>query len=659
MHFTNHAEPRPLYYPFNGTLAYLPLLHFQLGPRSFSLQSLLSWLVIAPTTYLFARDLGGSRLVAWATLWLVCLTPNILLQALSTNDEIVAATPLLVGLFFLHRWFYGRQHFDALLGVIGVSISAGTKLHVSFYWPVLLAVVAMIVINHRESAKELRNWMTVRGFAIAVTMILAVAVFAFSFVVYNYASAGRATAWEFNVQLLNTPFNWRAAFQNVVLYTAQVILTPIADLQIAINSTDRALHYEAFNKIVAPIFAWVNNGPEFTSVSYRFTGVNTPSAVAFNEHTLFIGFTWLIAAMAFVLVWRGTASRFLWGRFHLASLPVWAVTFAASTRYIEGFSVYLGYATIVAGPALVYAFLPIKPRRLDQLRWIVIFLVVATHCYFALSILLTSSPRNLIDVARAQSLPLSRGFQIDQSVLNEIARANNGIYSHTIAWGQPHWVLMAYNPKIRQFLASNPPQIPVPADEPSDPVSVALRFSRYVIMPRSGEPYLHVYTFPQLTAYGYTIPIRIPDKVEPGLTLIGNLLFALGPEWVFAAGNGVETRHPGNDKYLVLKYEEHTDFGHAPEPVIRLPPVVYGLGRRDDLSFRFELRIDGKLVGSTDWNPVPVAEFKAPGLKVRQRSTDRLGPQQHRRRHGLFRQCAVAEHQAAAFVGHKLTGIPR
>ena len=143
MHFTNASEPRPLYYPFNGTLAYLPFLHFQLGPRTFIAPSLFSWLITGLTTYVFARDLGGARLMAAATAWLIALTPNILIQSLSTNDEIIAAAPMLAGLFFLHRWFHQRQLFDALLGIIGVTISVGTKLHVFFYWPLLIAIAAV------------------------------------------------------------------------------------------------------------------------------------------------------------------------------------------------------------------------------------------------------------------------------------------------------------------------------------------------------------------------------------------------------------------------------------------------------------------------------------------------------------------------------------
>src|SRR6266403_2141306 len=245
MHITNNAEPRPLYYPFNATLAYLPLIHFQLGPRSFVAQSLLSWLVIALTTYSFARDLGGPRVIAAATAWLICLTPNVQIQALSTNDEIIAAAPLLV----------------------------------MFYWPLLIGVAVMVVIHHRSALREARNWLNLRGVSVLAVMVLAGAILGLSFVAYNYASAGRATSWEFNDQILNRPFNWRAALQTIVLYASQVVLTPIADLHLVSDSTPRAFHYEAFNRIFAPLYSWVDNGPAFMSSSYRFGGINSPSAV--------------------------------------------------------------------------------------------------------------------------------------------------------------------------------------------------------------------------------------------------------------------------------------------------------------------------------------------------------------------------------------------
>jgi hypothetical protein len=98
------------------------------------------------------------------------------------------------------------------------------------------------------------------------------------------------------------------------------------------------------------------------------------------------------------------------------------------------------------------------------------------------------------------------------------------------------------------------------------------------------------------------------------LTLIGNILFALGPEWIFAAGNGVEKRHPGSDGYIVLPFSEESDFGHNEHPVFRFTSVFYGLGPSDHLEFRYEMRIDGKLRTRTDWESTPDVQLDTDGL---------------------------------------------
>ena len=611
-HFSNVADPRALYYPFNSTLLYLPLIHFHLAPQAFSLPSLVCWLMIALTSYLFARNLGGPPVFAAATAWLVCLTPSVLLQSLSTNDEIIAASALLAGLYFLHRWYCGRQARDALIGIVGASVSAGSKLHVMFYWPLLVAVAVTLAIHHRASAEEIARWLRGRRLtALGVTVALC-AILAFSFMVHNYLSAGRVTAWEFNNQLLNKPFDWRVASQTGILYAAQIILTPFADLHVALTWAARQHHYAAFNQIFSPLFGWVDNGPAYTSAAYRFSGINTTSAVAFNEQTIFIGFTWLAAILAGIrLAARRNDLRTTWPRFQLASLPVWFATFAASTRYIEGFTVYLGYAAIVAAPAMIFAFAPVQSLRFDRMRWALLAFVAATHCFFALDILATSSPRNLFALMRTPHWPVSRGFSIEDSVLQEIAGSNGGLYNRSIAWGQPFWATMFANPQVRQFLASNPDPVPVPQDAPSDAASLELRYSRYVLMPKPDDANLHLFMFPQAPAYGNVVAIRIPDNASAGLTWIGDIQFAFGPEWVFAAGNHVETRHPGRDKYMVLPIQEFSD----PEPKIKIPPIVYGLGERDDLKFRFEMKIDGKVTASSDWQQVPNADLATPGLK--------------------------------------------
>ena len=345
----------------------------------------------------------------------------------------------------MHRWYSGRQTFvPRFIGIVGVGISRSARNFTSCStgpcWPQSRTALA---VHHGSVMKEIRTWLTWRrSGALGVTVGIA-AVFAFSFVVYNYVSAGRTTAWEFNDQLLNKPFNWHAALQTTILYTSQIVLTPFADLHIAFSPAARAEHYESINRLLAPLFSWVDNGAAYTSASYRFSGVNSPSAVAFNEQTVFIGFTWLVAALAAMwLAARSGDSRAVWPRFQLASLPVWAITFAAMTRYIEGFSVYVSYAAIVAAPAMVFALAPVKNVPLDRIRWALLAFVSATHCFFAPDIFLSSSPRNLIAMMRGQHWPVSRGFAIEDEVQQEIAASKDGITNRSLAWGQPFWATM-------------------------------------------------------------------------------------------------------------------------------------------------------------------------------------------------------------------------
>ena len=156
---------------------------------------------------------------------------------------------MLAGLLFLHRWYQGRQSFDAVIGIVGVAISIGTKLHVTFYLPLLLAIGVTLVIHYRAVLREGQNWLNFRGALVGAIVIPLAAIFSLSFIAYNYLSAGRATAWEFNNQLLNTPFNVHVALQTMVLYAAQIVLTPVADLHSNFNYARSAQYYEAFNHL--------------------------------------------------------------------------------------------------------------------------------------------------------------------------------------------------------------------------------------------------------------------------------------------------------------------------------------------------------------------------------------------------------------------------
>jgi hypothetical protein len=616
-HFSAGTDPRILFYPLNGVLLYWPLAIYQFQPVWFNAPTVVAWGLVAATTYALGREFGARRVWALASAWLIALTPNVLAQAVSTNDEILAASALSAGLLFLFRWSRRGAPFDFLLGAAGVCLSVGTKLHAYFYWPYLVVLAVVLMLNWRAVLTALAPLLSWRGAAAILASIVLAVMMVASFILFNLRAAGQVTQFDFARQVLNTPLDLMVSLQTIAVYAAQITLTPLADMTLVKGmGSYRIPIYTAFNEVFAPYFKWVDNGPAFMSVGYRFTGVASSQAALFNEHTLMLGLNWLAGLVA--LIWlvahrKGPAPR--WALWTALSFFAWFLGWAGSTKYIEGIGVYIAYAAIVAAPATVFAFAAIGSPVLSGLRWLALAIVAVVQLLTAYNVVFSNTSRSVTGVtaalARKLPIPISIGFTIEDQAKAELARAEAGITHHTINWGQPNWAFMAYNPAVPNFLQPN--SKPFPGSDATDPKVRSLAMSRGLFMPDAGDRTLHVYPIRKFPAYG-NIPLRITGKSSPGLTWIGNLLFALGPEWVFAAGNGVETRHPGRDNYIVFSFNEVSNFGHDAKPIIQVAPHLYGLGARDELEFRYVVTIGGVAIDRTDWSFSPMATLRTDGL---------------------------------------------
>lgn len=616
-HFSAGTDPRIVYYPLNGVLLYWPLAIYQFQPVWFNAPTVIVWGVVAVTTYAFSRELGAPRVWALASAWLIVLTPNVLAQAVATNDEIIAAGALSAGLLFLFRWSRRGALFDFLLGVAGVCLSIGTKLHAYFYWPYLVVLTVVMLVNWRAVLAALAPLVSWRGAAAILASGAIAAVMVLSFILFNLRATGQIMHFELARQVLNSPFNMLVSLQTVAVYAAQIALTPFADMTIVDGmGSYRIPLYTGFNEVFAPYFKWVNNGPAFMSVGYRFTGVVSSQAALFNEHTLMLGLNWLAALIcaAWLVVHRGGKISH-WALWIALSSFAWFIGWAGSTKYIEGIGVYIAYAAIVAAPATAFAFAPIRSRIWSNLRWLALVLVAISHLMTAYNVMFSNTGRSATGFAaafvRSLPIPISVGFLVEESVKVELARPKAAITHHTINWGQPNWAFMAFNPSVPSLLQNG--NAAYPGSDAADDRERFLALSRSLHMPGVDDRTLHVYPIRKFPAYG-NIPLRITGKASPGLTWIGNLQFVLGPEWVFAAGDGVETRHPGRDNYIVFSFYEVSSFGHDAKPIIQVSPQLYGLGARDQLEFRYVVTINGVEIDRTDWSFSPMATLKTDGL---------------------------------------------
>ena len=69
---------------------------------------------------------------------------------------------------------------------------------------------------------------------------------------------------------------------------------------------------DAANHLLAPLFAWVDNGSEFTSAGYQFNGIFVREAATLSEQSVFIGFTWAVALIAGIRLLTGPIRGALW-----------------------------------------------------------------------------------------------------------------------------------------------------------------------------------------------------------------------------------------------------------------------------------------------------------------------------------------------------------
>ena len=576
-HFASGIDPRAIFYPFNGTLLQLPIPLYHGSIRLFTFVSLAAWCVVALTVFRIARDLGASTAVAIGTAWLVALTPCVLAQATSTNDEIIAAVVLLIGVQFLIRFERGRAATDLGVALLAIGLSIGTKLHSGFYWPFAI-VIAPYLVARWIAARSLVRWPTRHRAALAVGIVTISTVLAVAFVVPNWRASGHFMETDLASLVLNKPFRWGVGLQNLALHTAQTALSPVPDLHPASHPGTRQALYDRYNATFADLFGWVKQGPEYMSASYRFRGVTQTYSPSLTENTVAVGFVYLIALVAFAIAWR----RRRWIGIALGSAFIaWFATYGLMTRYIEGFPTYLAFAFIVSSPLLVFYWLKAGPTS-NAVRLALLLVVVGTHLVLAFSLLRSNVVRNLREALAAAQWPVNPPL-VDHAVMDAIRRAG-GVRFLASHWEIPYWLLMAPYSEGKYRVAS--PHEPRP-DE------------------------LNLYAFQQATE-AKTVPIRIPGKRSTGLTLLGSFWPPSGPEWAFATGGGVHVGRETQSGYIVLQLSTPTSHAQAAAETLDVAPTVWGLTAEDALEFRYRIRGPDGRETISDWSSDPSRRLAKP-----------------------------------------------
>ncbi len=576
LHPFRSFDNRLTFYPLNGVALYVPFVLYGLPGTAHSLPSLVTWYVVVYATYRFARELGAERLVAFFAAWLVGLTPSILAQATSTNDEILAAAAFMLCLYMGWRWLVDGRHVYLLFAAVALGLSVGTKLHIIFLSPIIVAALGLAAWHVRQKPERMARWLEAVGWRTGLVCSAMLVTLIVPFLFYNYASSGRFYFFgEFEREVFNLSANLRGAFQNLLIYVSQMIFAPIADLNTWPVANDRQRFNNMLNAVFDPLLRpLIDPDPKFYHLGYRFVGITLPVSVRFVEFSLWSAFVWLLWPLQARLALKQKFA--LRGLFFLIAItpPVWLLLWSFSTLYMEGTATYFTFYLICAAPAAVFSFGYIRRAIWNEVRWVVIVFVALTNLVICFNLLMYSGFRALPDLYYAQRWPYD-WLLMEPRIVEEIRKAKK-IRIVALHEKMPYFAFMHWNPKARYGDPFPPPDI-----QPSDEV-------------------LQIFPVSSLDRYGFMV-LRVPDKKTVGVTYLGAIR-GIGREAIFASGNEVHKRYPEESNYVFLQVNV---LPHDQGGVVATSGKAVGLNIEDNLEFRFEMVYENRVIYTRDWENNP------------------------------------------------------
>ncbi|MGE0108931.1 MAG: phospholipid carrier-dependent glycosyltransferase [Bdellovibrionales bacterium] len=570
MHPFDVLDKRLVFYPLDGVALYIPFVLYGLPGTFHVIPSLFAWGMVVYTSYVFARELGGDKLLALFSAWLVGLTPSILAQAISTNDEILAAATILCCLYMAYRWLITGRPFYFFLAAVAIALSAGTKLHIVFLLPVVVLLFVLLlkaVLKERALLGRIRD--SLDGRVVFLSIVMVIVLFT-PFLFYNYASVGRFYFFDdFKKDVFNLSAQMQVGWQNLLIYFSQMMFSPIADMNFWPDTPTRQVFNYKLNEIFTPLIKpLIDENPNFFHLGYRFVGVTIPVSVKFVEFSLWSAFVWLLwpwqAALA---LQQKTTMRHVLLIIALTPL-IWLVCWSFLTLYMEGTATYFTFYLICAAPVAVLIFSQIKSDFWCDMRWLVVGFVALSNLLISHNLVMYSGFRALPDLVYAKGLPYD-WLHLTKPIIDEIRMAERlrVVLTHE---KMPFFGYMHWNPKAKHLSPYEPDKT---ADEYEEKKTLNL-------LPVSS-----------LNAYGQ-MPVKVPGKLDIGATFLG-IIRAIGPEAMFAMGNGVEKRYPSESDYLIFRSEQvPTDKGVH----LVIGRDVIGFSQHDRLLFAYEITQGGRLL---------------------------------------------------------------
>lgn len=153
----NSLIERQVIYPFNAQIVVLWTVLFQGTDLFAAFLQFFSVLFTAMGIYAIGRDIGGSRFQSGIPALLYLTFPQVILQATTTQDDLVITCFLVLGSHFFIRWFSKgyTEKTDLILASISLVIALGIKPTAFYFFIGFALFIGLLLLLKKMSFKHL------------------------------------------------------------------------------------------------------------------------------------------------------------------------------------------------------------------------------------------------------------------------------------------------------------------------------------------------------------------------------------------------------------------------------------------------------------------------------------------------------------------------
>jgi hypothetical protein len=318
--------------PFNVYILWGLFAKFHTPLNFVLILNFISWFLALIAIYRSCLLLGCSR---QASLWaaaIFALTPTMVFQATSDNDDLISSITGIIGFYYAIKWWKHSTWQDAVLMGLALGISSGAKLFPLLFVLGLIAWLTFLAISKKkvfpfDSHTRLLQF----SFSMVLLLILTLPYF----IAPNLGSnkIQLITGLVSNGQ--NSPFRLSILLQNLIIYNLQAFVSPLLDAIAPVASHFRTISVDWLNPFFVNTFI-----PKVENYFAYAPGINIFNYDIY-DNTTWYGLFPIICLLGFLQFRKGIPgiqkNCFL---LILILFLGWNISFCGRMKYIEGLGRY-------------------------------------------------------------------------------------------------------------------------------------------------------------------------------------------------------------------------------------------------------------------------------------------------------------------------------